>query len=68
MYGWHLRLQVLDDMRSVVMATVLAGMALLTLRILLPGGSTSSRGQAMRLFAFSAVYLAAGRVASTGPS
>src|SRR5690242_9102971 len=34
LYSWHVRLQALDDVRAVVMATGLAGMALLTLRLL----------------------------------
>jgi exopolysaccharide biosynthesis polyprenyl glycosylphosphotransferase len=63
MYGWRLRVSVLDDLRSVVAATALASMALLSLRILLPGDVDDLAPQALRLLAFSAVYLAAGRVA-----
>jgi exopolysaccharide biosynthesis polyprenyl glycosylphosphotransferase len=63
MYGWRLRVSVLDDLRSVVAATALASMALLTLRVLLPGEVDDLAPQALRLLAFSAVYLAAGRVA-----
>src|SRR4051812_6591632 len=37
MYAWRLRVSVLDDLRSVVTATALGSMALLSLRILLPG-------------------------------
>src|ERR1700757_2416255 len=37
LYSWHVRLQALDDVRAVVAATALAGMALLTLRLLPPG-------------------------------
>ena len=63
MYGWRLRVSVLDDLRSVVAATALGSMALLSLRILLPGDVDDLAPQALRLLAFSAVYLAAGRVA-----
>src|SRR5256885_7751260 len=37
LYAWRVRLQVLDDLRTVVTMTALASMVLLTLRILLPG-------------------------------
>src|SRR4051794_4678338 len=63
MYSWRVRLQVLDDVRAVVTACVLAGMTLVTLRILLPGDVDQLAGQSIRLWAFSAFYLAAGRVA-----
>jgi exopolysaccharide biosynthesis polyprenyl glycosylphosphotransferase len=63
MYSWRVRLQVLDDIRSVLTATVLACMALVTLRILLPGDVDQLAGQSIRLWAFSAFYLAAGRIA-----
>ncbi|HEY6836976.1 MAG TPA: exopolysaccharide biosynthesis polyprenyl glycosylphosphotransferase [Gaiellaceae bacterium] len=63
LYSWHVRLQALDDVRAVIAATGLAGMALLTLRLLLPGDIDDLAGQSIRLFAFSAVYLSAGRIA-----
>jgi len=63
MYTWHLRVSVLDDVRAVVTATALASMSLLTLRILLPGEVDDLAPQSLRLLAFSAVYVAAGRVA-----
>ena len=63
MYSWRVRLQVLDDIRPVLTATVLACMALVTLRILLPGDVDQLAGQSIRLWAFSAFYLAAGRIA-----
>jgi exopolysaccharide biosynthesis polyprenyl glycosylphosphotransferase len=63
MYSWRVRLQVLDDLRSVLTATVLACMTLVTLRILLPGDVDQLAGQSIRLWAFSAFYLAAGRIA-----
>ena len=63
LYDWHLRLSVLDNLRRVVTATALASMIVLTLRILLPGDVDDLAAQLLRLFAFSAVYLVAGRVA-----
>jgi exopolysaccharide biosynthesis polyprenyl glycosylphosphotransferase len=63
LYDWRLRLSMLDNLKRVVTAVVLASMTLLTLRILLPGEVNDLAGQSLRLLAFSAVYLAAGRVA-----
>jgi exopolysaccharide biosynthesis polyprenyl glycosylphosphotransferase len=63
LYSWRVRLQVLDDVRAVLTTTALASMVVLTLRILLPGDVDDLASQSLRLFAFSAVYLAAGRVA-----
>jgi exopolysaccharide biosynthesis polyprenyl glycosylphosphotransferase len=63
LYSWHVRLEALDDVRAVLTATGLAAMALLTLRLLLPGDIDDLAGQSIRLWAFSAVYLSAGRVA-----
>jgi exopolysaccharide biosynthesis polyprenyl glycosylphosphotransferase len=63
MYAWRLRLSVLDDVRGVVAVTAIASMAMLSLRILLPGDIDDLASQSLRLLAFSAVYLAAGRVA-----
>jgi exopolysaccharide biosynthesis polyprenyl glycosylphosphotransferase len=63
LYDWRLRLSTLDNLKRVVTAVVLASMTLLTLRILLPGEVDDLAGQTLRLLAFSAVYLAAGRVA-----
>jgi exopolysaccharide biosynthesis polyprenyl glycosylphosphotransferase len=63
MYAWRLRVQPLDDVRSVLAATILSGMAVVTLRVLLPGDANDLAAQSIRFWAFSAVYLAAGRVA-----
>jgi len=63
LYSWRVRVQALDDVRAVLAATVIASMAIVTLRILLPGEVDDLAAQALRLWAFSAVYLAAGRVA-----
>jgi exopolysaccharide biosynthesis polyprenyl glycosylphosphotransferase len=63
MYSWQLRLSMLDSARNVVVATVLASMALVSLRILLPGNVDDLAPQSLRLLAFSGVYLIAGRVA-----
>jgi exopolysaccharide biosynthesis polyprenyl glycosylphosphotransferase len=62
-YAWRLRLSVLDDVRAVVTTTALASMTLLSLRMLLPGNVDDLAPQSLRLLVFSAVYLAAGRVA-----
>jgi exopolysaccharide biosynthesis polyprenyl glycosylphosphotransferase len=63
MYAWRLRLSVLDDARAVVTTAALASMTVLSLRILLPGNVGDLAPQSLRLLAFSAVYLAAGRIA-----
>jgi exopolysaccharide biosynthesis polyprenyl glycosylphosphotransferase len=63
MYSWHLRVSMLDSARNVVAATVLASMAVVSLRILLPGDVDDLAPQSLRLLAFSAVYLTAGRLA-----
>ncbi|HEY7018495.1 MAG TPA: exopolysaccharide biosynthesis polyprenyl glycosylphosphotransferase [Gaiellaceae bacterium] len=62
-YRWKLRISVLDDARLVVTTTALASMSVLTLRLLLPGNVDDLSSQSLRLLAFSAVYLVAGRVA-----
>jgi exopolysaccharide biosynthesis polyprenyl glycosylphosphotransferase len=63
MYAWRLRLSALDDVRGILTATALASMSVLSLRILLPGAVDDLAAQSLRLLAFSAVYLAAGRLA-----
>jgi exopolysaccharide biosynthesis polyprenyl glycosylphosphotransferase len=63
MYSWHVRLQALDDVRTVLTSTALAVMGLITLRLLVPGDVDDLAAQSIRLWAFSAVYLGAGRIA-----
>jgi exopolysaccharide biosynthesis polyprenyl glycosylphosphotransferase len=63
MYSWRLRVSALDDVRAVVAATALASVSVLTVRILFPGEIDDLASQSLRLLAFSAVYVAAGRVA-----
>src|SRR6476646_293665 len=63
MYSWQLRLSMLESARKVIAATALAAMTLVSLRILLPGNVDNLAPQTVRLLAFSAVYLTAGRVA-----
>ena len=53
----------LENLRGVVVITSLASMTVLSLRILLPGEVVDLAPQTLRLWAFSAVYLAAGRLA-----
>jgi len=62
MYSWRLKVSALDDVRAVVAATALASVSVLTLRILFPGEVDDLASQWLRLLAFSAVYVAAGRV------
>ena len=63
MYAWRARVQPLDDVRNVVTATILAGMAVVSLRVLVPGDIDDLAAQSLRVLAFSTVYLAAGRIA-----
>ena len=63
MYSWRVRVQALEDVRRVVTTTALAVMGILTLRLLVPGDVDDLSAQSIRLWAFSAVYLGAGRIA-----
>ena len=63
LYDWRLRLSVLDNLRRVVSATALAAMVVLCLRLVLPGDVHDLTSQSLRMLAFSAVYVAAGRAA-----
>ena len=63
MYSWHVRVQPLDDVRTVLTAVVLAAMTVVSIRVLLPGNLDEIGPQSLRLLAFSAVYLTAGRMA-----
>jgi len=63
LYDWRLRLSVLDNLRRVVSATALAAMTVVGLRLLLPGNVDDLTSQSLRLLAFSAVYVVAGRIA-----
>jgi exopolysaccharide biosynthesis polyprenyl glycosylphosphotransferase len=62
LYGWRVRLQILDDVRGVVTTTVLAITAILALRVLL-GRADDVAAESLRLWAFAALYLVVGRVA-----
>jgi exopolysaccharide biosynthesis polyprenyl glycosylphosphotransferase len=62
MYELRLRLELLDDLRSIVVITSLAAMAVLSLRVLLADGSVDA-AEVLRPWAFATVYLAAGRTA-----
>jgi exopolysaccharide biosynthesis polyprenyl glycosylphosphotransferase len=63
MYAWRLRLQALDDLRAVVTTTALAAMVVLTLRFAVAGYADDLAAQSLRLWAFAAFYVAAGRLA-----
>jgi exopolysaccharide biosynthesis polyprenyl glycosylphosphotransferase len=62
MYGARLRYELLEDVRSVVIATSLAGMAVLSARALIAAPPDLS-AQVIRTWAFATAYVAAGRVA-----
>jgi exopolysaccharide biosynthesis polyprenyl glycosylphosphotransferase len=62
LYNWHVRLQVLDDLRGVVTATLLATTTILSVRVLL-GGTDDVATQSLRLWVFAALYLMVGRLA-----
>ena len=61
MYGLRLRVQLLDEVRGTLAATALAAMAVISARAFI-ADDPHLVGQTVRLWAFSAVYLAAGRV------
>jgi exopolysaccharide biosynthesis polyprenyl glycosylphosphotransferase len=62
LYDWRVRLQILDDLRAVVTTTVLAIVAVLSVRVLL-GRADDVAAQSLRLWAFAAVFLVVGRLA-----
>jgi exopolysaccharide biosynthesis polyprenyl glycosylphosphotransferase len=62
MYGARLHYELLEDLRSVVIATSLAGMVVLSARALI-ATPTDLSAQAIRTWAFATAYVAAGRVA-----
>jgi exopolysaccharide biosynthesis polyprenyl glycosylphosphotransferase len=62
MYGARLHYELLEDLRSVVIATSLAGMAVLSARELI-APPTDLAAQVIRTWAFATAYVAAGRVA-----
>ena len=62
-YDWHLRLQTLDDVRTVLGAILLAAMATVSLAVILPGNLDDVADQTLRVAAYAAVYLTAGRIA-----
>src|SRR5690349_15375611 len=61
-YNWRVRLQILDDLRRIVTATVLAIAVVLALRVLL-GRTEDVSGQSIRLWILATAGLAAGRLA-----
>ena len=62
LYTLRLRLRLLDDVRAVIVATTLAAMTVLSIRILL-GDTLSLAAESIRPWAFALVYLASGRIA-----
>ena len=63
MYDWRLKVQTLDDLRAVVTTTALAAMGILTLRYVVAGNVDDLTAQTLRLWAFAAFYMGAGRLA-----
>jgi exopolysaccharide biosynthesis polyprenyl glycosylphosphotransferase len=61
LYDWHVRLQVMEDMRGVVTTTLLAITAILFLRVMF-GRADDVAAQSLRLWAFAAFYLVVGRL------
>jgi exopolysaccharide biosynthesis polyprenyl glycosylphosphotransferase len=62
LYASRLHYQLLEDLRSIVIATSLAAMAVLSLRELVAPPEDLA-GQTIRTWAFAAAYVAAGRIA-----
>jgi exopolysaccharide biosynthesis polyprenyl glycosylphosphotransferase len=62
MYGSRLHHELLEDLRIVIVATSLAGMAVLSLRELIAAPPDLS-AQVIRTWAFATAYVAAGRIA-----
>ena len=61
-YSRHLRVDMLEDMRSLVVAVGLATMAVVTLRVMFYAAPQDTAAETLRLAVFSTVYLAAGRI------
>src|SRR6476620_9097076 len=60
-YRERLRLQLLDDLRTIAGATAIASMATIALPVLLGAESTGLPAQGVRLWLFATVYLTASR-------
>ncbi len=61
-YSRHLLVDLLDEMRSLVVAVGLATMAVVTLRVMLYAAPQQTAAETLRLAVFALVYLAAGRI------
>src|SRR5664280_1019048 len=61
-YSRHLMVDLLDELRSLVVAIGLATMAVVTLRVMLYSAPQHTAAETMRLAVFATVYLAAGRI------
>ena len=61
-YSRRLLADLLDDLRSLVVAVGLATMTVVTLRVMLYAAPQHTAAETLRLAVFSAVYLAAGRI------
>jgi exopolysaccharide biosynthesis polyprenyl glycosylphosphotransferase len=63
LYSRPLRQRLLEDVGHVVTSAAVAGMAILTARLLLGGDAGAAAADSVRLTVFAAVYVGAGRVA-----
>jgi exopolysaccharide biosynthesis polyprenyl glycosylphosphotransferase len=61
LYRDRLRLQLLDDLRTIAGATAIASMATIALPVLIGAGTTGLASQGVRLWLFATVYLTASR-------
>ena len=61
-YAQRLKVDFIDDMRSLVVAVGLAAMAVVTFRVMLYTAPTDTAAETIRLAVFAAVYLTAGRI------
>lgn len=61
-YEWRIRMQAIDDCWSVVTTTALAAMIVLSARVMV-GREAAVADELLRLWAFSAIYVAGGRLA-----
>jgi len=61
-YTQRMKVDFIEDMRSLVVAVGLATMAIVTLRVMLYTASADTAAETLRLAVFAAVYLTAGRI------
>ena len=62
LYGQRLRLDVLDDARTIVVQLTIAAMAVLTFHVVFTGVASVHPGGFVRVWTFAAIYVVAGRI------